>query len=339
MKLAAPPPAQGLYDPRHEHDACGVGFVVDLKGRKSHDIVQQGARSPVNLEHRGACGCEKNTGDGAGILCRCRTRFLRRRARRLGIKLPAAGRLRRRHGLPADRPRRAAPPASTCSSRSSARRGRRSSAGATVPTDNSMTRPDRAAGRAGHQPALHRPRPPTVADDDRLRAQALRHPPARRDTRSASSDMPRRRSFYVPSLSCKTHRLQGDAQLPTSCAAFFPDLRDDRRRVGAGAGPLALQHQHLPELGARAPLPLHRAQRRDQHAARQRQLDARAREHVRSRRCSATTSKKCMPVIDTSGSDSAMFDNVLELLVLAGPVAAARDDDDDPRAVGEPRVA
>jgi len=83
-----PPPAQGLYDPRHEHDACGVGFVVDIKGRKSHAIVRQGLLVLINLLHRGACGCEPNTGDGAGILLQMPDRFLRRECGRLGIPLP-----------------------------------------------------------------------------------------------------------------------------------------------------------------------------------------------------------------------------------------------------------
>ena len=59
------PPAQGLYDPRHEKDACGVGFVVNVKGVRSHSIVKQALQLLVNLLHRGACGCEVNTGDGA----------------------------------------------------------------------------------------------------------------------------------------------------------------------------------------------------------------------------------------------------------------------------------
>src|SRR5437870_3078149 len=62
------PAKQGLYDPGHEHDACGVGFVVDLKGRASHDLIKKAVEILLNLEHRGACGCEKNTGDGAGVL-------------------------------------------------------------------------------------------------------------------------------------------------------------------------------------------------------------------------------------------------------------------------------
>ena len=58
-------PAQGLYDPRNEHDSCGVGFIVDLKGRKSHQLVRDGLTALFNMNHRGACGCENNTGDGA----------------------------------------------------------------------------------------------------------------------------------------------------------------------------------------------------------------------------------------------------------------------------------
>ena len=64
---AGQPAAQGLYDPRHEHDACGVGFVVNVKGTTSHEIVRQALAILINLLHRGACGCEVNTGDGAGL--------------------------------------------------------------------------------------------------------------------------------------------------------------------------------------------------------------------------------------------------------------------------------
>jgi glutamate synthase (NADPH/NADH) large chain len=82
------PQAQGLYDPQHEKDACGVGFVVHLRGRKSHDIVIKGLQLLCNLEHRGASGSEVNTGDGAGILIQVPDRFLREVA---GFPLPALG--------------------------------------------------------------------------------------------------------------------------------------------------------------------------------------------------------------------------------------------------------
>jgi glutamate synthase (NADPH/NADH) large chain len=82
------PTAQGLYDPRHEHDACGVGFIVDLKGRKSHQLVRDGLTALINLNHRGACGCEVNTGDGAGILIQIPHEFFKARCARQGITLP-----------------------------------------------------------------------------------------------------------------------------------------------------------------------------------------------------------------------------------------------------------
>src|SRR5438132_13706196 len=61
------PPAQGLYDPSTERDACCIGFVVNNAGQKSHDIVQKGIQVLINLTHRGACGCDPETGDGAGV--------------------------------------------------------------------------------------------------------------------------------------------------------------------------------------------------------------------------------------------------------------------------------
>ncbi|WP_422929785.1 glutamate synthase large subunit [Singulisphaera sp. PoT] len=84
------PKAQGLYDPQFEHDSCGVGFVVDLKGRKSHRLVHDGLTALRNLNHRGACGCEDNTGDGAGILIQIPHEFMAARCKdELGIDLPA----------------------------------------------------------------------------------------------------------------------------------------------------------------------------------------------------------------------------------------------------------
>jgi glutamate synthase domain-containing protein 2/glutamate synthase domain-containing protein 1/glutamate synthase domain-containing protein 3 len=83
---------QGLYDPANEHDACGVGFVANIRGEKSHDVVHQGVQVLCNLEHRGACGCDPETGDGAGLLVQIPDAFMRREAAATGIELPAAGR-------------------------------------------------------------------------------------------------------------------------------------------------------------------------------------------------------------------------------------------------------
>ncbi len=84
------PPRQGLYDPANEHDACGVGFVANVKGRKSHEIVRQGLTILGCLTHRGAVGADPLAGDGAGILMQIPDRFLREECAGIGITLPAA---------------------------------------------------------------------------------------------------------------------------------------------------------------------------------------------------------------------------------------------------------
>ncbi|MGL5081364.1 MAG: glutamate synthase large subunit [Microcoleaceae cyanobacterium] len=88
MNQNAMPIKQGLYDPQFEHDACGVGFIVQMKGEKSHEIVEQALTILLNLDHRGACGCEANTGDGAGILIQIPHKFLRNVS---GLPLPQPG--------------------------------------------------------------------------------------------------------------------------------------------------------------------------------------------------------------------------------------------------------
>ncbi len=85
------PKAQGLYDPANEHDACGVGFVVNIKGERSHDIVKKALQVLDNLTHRGACGCDPRTGDGAGILLQIPHDFFARETAKLGFELPAPG--------------------------------------------------------------------------------------------------------------------------------------------------------------------------------------------------------------------------------------------------------
>ena len=85
------PPAQGLYDPALDKDSCGVGFIADIKGRKSHLIVEDGLRILCNLEHRGATGADPRMGDGAGILVQIPHKFFAKEATRLGFSLPAPG--------------------------------------------------------------------------------------------------------------------------------------------------------------------------------------------------------------------------------------------------------
>src|SRR5471032_2861809 len=85
------PEARGLYDPALDKDSCGVGFIADIKGRKSHKIVVDALTILVNLEHRGAVGADPRAGDGAGILVQIPHKFFTKKAAELGFALPAAG--------------------------------------------------------------------------------------------------------------------------------------------------------------------------------------------------------------------------------------------------------
>ncbi len=85
------PTPQGLYHPRNEHDACGMGLVASIRGEKSHDIIRKGLEVLINLTHRGAAGCDPETGDGAGILIQLPHVFFARECGELGIHLPAPG--------------------------------------------------------------------------------------------------------------------------------------------------------------------------------------------------------------------------------------------------------
>ena len=136
------PAPQGLYDPAHEHDACGVAFVATLTGEASHDIVRKGITALLNLDHRGAAGAETNSGDGAGILIQVPDAFLREVTREAGFELPAprsyavgTAFLPGDPGDPSTWPR-----PGVGSRRSPTRRTSTSSAGATCPW-----RPDRSA--------------------------------------------------------------------------------------------------------------------------------------------------------------------------------------------------
>src|SRR5213082_3138056 len=107
-EMAAAQANRGLYDPRNEHDACGVGFVVNIKGRKSHDIIRRGLQILVNLDHRGAVGADPLMGDGAGCMIQMPDGLLRHWAAERGIELPAEGRYAvAMCFLPVDEPARA----------------------------------------------------------------------------------------------------------------------------------------------------------------------------------------------------------------------------------------
>src|SRR6201995_1207421 len=89
-RLRVPAP-QGLYHPRNEHDACGMGLVASIRGEKSHEMIRKGLEGLINLTHRGAAGRDPETGDGAGILIQIPHAFFARECGKLGIQIPEAG--------------------------------------------------------------------------------------------------------------------------------------------------------------------------------------------------------------------------------------------------------
>src|SRR5512145_2654336 len=85
------PLAQGLYDPALDKDSCGVGFIADIKNRKSHQLIKEALAILCNLEHRGAVGADPRAGDGAGILVQMPHKFLKKKAAEIGVELPEPG--------------------------------------------------------------------------------------------------------------------------------------------------------------------------------------------------------------------------------------------------------
>ena len=288
-----PAPTRVSTTPR-EHDACGVAFVADLHGRRSHDVVAKGLAALCRLDHRGARGAEPNTGDGAGIMIQIPDAFLPRRRR---LRAAAGRAVRHRPGLPPRRRRRRGPRPPGAGEVRAGRGGRRCSAGATcrsTPSDLGATAlaalprirqvflaahrlTDSPAGPAGERADRARAGPGRV-----LRAQADRAG----DRASAAC---RRTSRRCPAAPSSTRACSP----PTSCRPFFPDLPDERVSQRHRAGALPLLHEHVPVLAAGAPVPVHRPQRRDQHDPRQPQLDGRPRGAAAPARTCRATSAGC----------------------------------------------
>ena len=307
------PPAQGLYDPAHEHDACGVGFVVDIKGRRSHAIVSQALEVLKNLLHRGACGCEVNTGDGAGILIQMPHAFLGRECGRLGIRLPGPG----HYGaglvfLPRD-PAQAA----ECER---IFEGMVRDEGQTVlgwrdvPTDSSAVGPSaRAVEPRFRQIFVGRAEgvPDRAAFERKLFVIRKRAEHA-----VAGTGLAERKFFYVPSLSANILIYKGMLSAD-QIEGMFPDVTDPL--VDSA---LALVHQRF-STNTFPSWPLAHPYRMIAHNGEINTLRGNINwMHAREAICRSSVLgedlKKIMPVVVEGGSDSAVFDNVLEFLVMAG---------------------
>jgi glutamate synthase domain-containing protein 2/glutamate synthase domain-containing protein 1/glutamate synthase domain-containing protein 3 len=317
MSTQAPGP-QGLYDPAYEHDACGVGFLVDLKNRKSHDIVRKALNILCNLEHRGACGCEENTGDGAGILLQMPHRFLAQQTAALAIPLPAPG----NYGvgvvfLPQDPAARAR--CEKMFEKIVRDEGQRVLGWRTVPTNNRIIGPTAQRGEPVIRQVFIRKISGLPADrpDDPLGFERRLYV-IRKLIESAikSSSIPQKEMFYVPSLSARTLIYKGMLNSP-QVDEYFPDLRDPLLESA-----LALVHSRF-STNTFPSWPRAHPYRYIAHNGEINTLRGNinwmhARESMLASGLFGADLKKILPIIDETGSDSAMFDNVLEMLVLAG---------------------
>jgi glutamate synthase domain-containing protein 2/glutamate synthase domain-containing protein 1/glutamate synthase domain-containing protein 3 len=314
------PSARGLYDPAHEHDACGVGFVADIKGRRSHTIVRQALQVLINLEHRGACGCEVNTGDGAGILIQIPDTFLRKEATRLGWDLPAE----RGYGaglvfLPTHPETRAV--LEQLFEQIVVEEGQRVIGWRDVPTDNSAVGPSAVAVQPvfrqiviGRGPAMAAPG--ASAEGDAAFERKLFVIRKRMEHTVDALDLPGRQFFYVVSLSSRTLIYKG-MLTASQIQGMFPDLADP-----ALESALALVHQRF-STNTFPSWPLAHPYRFVAHNGEINTLRGninwmKAREALLQCESLGDDLKKILPIIREGGSDSAIFDNVLELLVMAG---------------------
>ncbi len=314
MEPSQPHSRRGLYDPRYEHDACGVGFVVDIKGRKSHAIIKQALTILKNLQHRGACGCEENTGDGAGILIQLPHTFLRHAAGRSGIRLPEPG----RYGtgivfLPRDPAQ-----ARYCESVFAtivAEEGQQLLGWRDVPSDDTHLGPT----ARGSEPVFRQifiGASDGLGPDPQAFERKLYVIRKRVEHAIARSDLSERALFYIPSLSSRTLVYKG-MLIGTQLERMFPDLSDARMETA-----IALVHQRF-STNTFPSWPLAHPYRYIAHNGEINTLRGninwmRAREALCRSALFGEDLKKLFPIVVEGGSDSATFDNVLEFLHMAG---------------------
>ena len=263
------PPAQGLYDPALEKDSCGVGFIADIKGRSSHKLIEDALAILCNLEHRGAVGADPRAGDGAGILVQIPHKFFAKEAERLGFALPkpreyAIGAL----FMPRDPDWRQV--IRDIYAQMIKREGMTLLGWREVPTRQFDVGRIGEADRARAPAGVHRAR---QEDQDRGRVRAAALHPAQVDFECDLYAQGAQTFRLLPGVHLLPHhRLQGHVPGRPARHLLSRSARQGFRERARARAPAVL-HQYLPGLVARASLPDDRAQRRDQHAARQRQLD------------------------------------------------------------------
>ena len=308
-----PPAAQGLYDPANEHDACGVGFVANIKGKKSHEIVEQGLTILKNLTHRGAVGADPKASDGAGILIQMPDTFFRQEMAKQGVKLPPFG----QYGvgmvfLPRE-------PASRFACEYEIERAIKDEGQVLlgwrdVPVDNTdLGESVKKIEPVIRQVFVQRGSGVTVTDALERKLYIIRKA-AGHAIRSLS--LKHGSEFYVSSFSARTVVYKG-MLMANQVGVFFRDLQD-ARVVSA----LALIHQRFstntfPTWDLAHPFRMI-AHNGEINTLRGNVNWIRARQGAISSPILGDDLQKLWPLIYPGQSDSASFDNALELLVMSG---------------------
>ena len=306
------PVEQGLYDPRNEHDACGIGFVVNVKGEQSHQIILKGLEILINLSHRGACGCDPETGDGAGVLIQIPHKFFARECAALGFTLPPAG----EYGLgmvflPVE-------PSHRLLAEGILERIVREEGLAVLGWRDAPVNVD-AIGRVARasQPYIEQifigGASGLTQDELERKLYIIRK---RAESEIAASQLPDKSFFYIPSLSSRTIIYKGLLLAP-QIAEFYNELSDPdtvsalclvHQRFSTNTFPswqLAHPYRYLCHNG-------------EINTVRGNVNWMHARQKVLASSLYGDDLKKTFPVIAPGGSDSASLDNAVESLVLAG---------------------
>jgi len=307
------PVQQGLYDPRHERDACGVGFVAHIKGKKSHNIILQGLQLLKNLTHRGAVGADPLAGDGAGILIQIPDAFLRKSCAAQGVTLPAAG----DYGvgilfLPRDAAARAA--CEGVIADKIAAEGQTLLGWRDVPVDNSsLGESVKAVEPLVRQVFIGRGAQCPDVDSFERKLFVIR-----KTAEHAVRNLPgeQGRHFYIPSLSTRTLVYKG-MLLADQVGKYYLDLQDE-----SAVSALALVHQRFstntfPTWDLAHPFRMI-AHNGEINTLRGNMTWMTARQAAMSSNLLGEDLEKLWPLIVEGQSDSACLDNALELLVAGG---------------------
>src|SRR5579883_771922 len=305
------PLQQGLYDPRYEHDACGVGFIVHMKGTPSHAIVENALTILLNLDHRGAVGAETNTGDGAGILLQVPYNFLTKAAAAVGITLPAPGQYG--VGMIYSSPDRAQrEKGRQLFAQIVAEEGLTVLGWRDVPVDDSMLGNTAKASEPFVEQVFIQRSPDLVDDLAFERKLYVIRKRAHRAIRAASVDP----YWYPSSISSRTIVYKG-MLMPVQVGQFFLDLSDPDFESA-----LALVHSRF----STNTFPSWERSHPYRYIAHNGEINTlrgninwmHARQSLFESEQFGEDIKKITPIINVDGSDSLIFDNALELLTLAG---------------------